>query len=135
MTEDELYSELYDPKRMNVKVRPRRSSGLCSECKKRDGHEYTCSKVTIESMVTLVRQSRENEENIRGKAERWLTHLRRVIGKLALLKHENNKLRKANEKLRKENAQLRVVDEPDNDVERFRDEKRGLYGEHEDLSN
>ena len=102
MINDHFYTEIYDAKTTNV--RERQKSGVmsfCSECKQYSGHEVTCSKVTIESIARLLANSRKSEEAMRVKAARWIEHLQRLTGKLAILRHENNQLRKANEKLRK----------------------------------
>ena len=102
MESDAFYSEIYHAKTENVRVRPKSSMKfrVCEECKAWRGHEVTCSKVTVEAIAELLRQSRDSQEAMRAKAARWLEHLQRTTGKLAMLKHENNKLRKANEKLR-----------------------------------
>jgi len=98
-----FYSEIYDAKTQNVRARPTSALRLCDECKAWQGHEITCSQVTIESIAKLLEHSRKSEQAMRDKAARWLEHLQRATGKIAILKHENNKLRKANDKLRERN--------------------------------
>lgn len=93
----EFYSEIYDTKTQNVKVRPVHGVGHCDECGKFAGHKTTCSKVTFDDLIRLILQSQKTEEAMRKKAARWLEHLQRATGKIAILKHENNKLRKENE--------------------------------------
>jgi hypothetical protein len=95
----DFYTEVYDQKTQNVKIRPKANLGICDECKGWGGHKVDCSQVTIERVKELLDTARKQEESIRLKAARWLEHLQRATGKIALLKHENNKLRWANEKL------------------------------------
>jgi len=95
----DFYTEIYDQKTQNVKIRPKSKLGICDECKGWSGHKVTCSKVTIERVKELLDTARKQEEAMRLKAARWLEHLQRTTGKIAILKHENNKLRWANEKL------------------------------------
>ena len=104
MPSDSFYSEIYDTKTQNVKVRPTSAFRMCEECKGWSGHEITCSQVTVESIAELLKQSRKSEQSMRDKAARWLEHLQRATGKIAILKHENNQLRKANDKLRAERS-------------------------------
>lgn len=101
---DAFYTEVYDAKTQNVKVRPKSAFKFCEECKRYQGHEATCSEVTVESIAVLLKNSRDAEQAARERAARWLEHLQRCTGKIALLKHENNKLRQANEKLRAERS-------------------------------
>jgi len=100
----EFYTELYDAKTENVRVRPTSAHGLCPECKRWSGHEVACSKVTLEDVANLLKQSRKNEQHARDRAANWLSQLQRLTGKLAILRHENNRLRKANEQLRAEKS-------------------------------
>jgi len=95
----DFYTEVYDQKTQNVKIRPTSKFERCHECNGWSGHKLDCSQVTIERVKELLDTSREQEEVMRLKAARWLEHLQRATGKIALLKHENNKLRWANEKL------------------------------------
>jgi len=95
----DFYTEIYDQKTQNVKIRPKANLGICDECKGWGGHKVTCSQVTIERVKRLLDTARKQEEVMRLKAARWLEHLQRATGKIAILKNENNKLRRANEKL------------------------------------
>lgn len=108
-------SEIYDAKTENVRCRPKGPYVYCEKCKSWQGHEVTCSEVSVESIAMLLAQSRHNEQQIRDKAARWLESLQRLTGKLAVLKHENNKLRKANERLL---AELEVYNEEDDKEQR-----------------
>jgi hypothetical protein len=101
------YTEIYDTKSNNTKIRPKGKFFYCNECKAWQGHEITCSQVTIESIATLLTHSRDAEQHARNRAAKWLDDANRLAGRVAIFRHENNKLRKANEKLRKENAELR----------------------------
>ena len=96
-----FWTEIHDHKVENTKTRPKSGYYLCDECKQWQGHDITCSKVDIESLARLLKQTRKNEESMRAKSARWLELLQIATGKNAILKQENNKLRKANEKLRK----------------------------------
>lgn len=100
------YTEIYDTKSNNTKIRPKGKFFYCKECKAWQGHEITCSQVTIESIATLLTHSRDAEQHARNRAAKWLDDANRLAGRVAIFRHENNKLRKANEKLRKQNAEL-----------------------------
>lgn len=101
-----FWSEIHDSKVENARQRPKSAFRYCDECKAWQGHEAKCSKVTVEALANLLKQARKNEESVRGKAARWLESLQIATGKNAILKHENNKLRKANNKLRADVAEL-----------------------------
>jgi hypothetical protein len=100
------YTEIYDTKSGNMQIRPKGKFLYCKECKSWQGHEYTCSQVTIEAIATLLTDARDKEQHARDRATKWLDDANRLAGRVAIFRHENNKLRKANEKLRKENAEL-----------------------------
>lgn len=106
------YSEIYDTKTLNTRIRPKIYSGKCDECKEFNGHDVTCSKVTVEGIAKLLRVSRISEQVTRDRAARWLEQLQRLTGKLAILKHENNKLRRENEFLRGKRRADSCVTEP-----------------------
>lgn len=94
-----IWSELHDPKE-GRKLREIRFVGKCDECGEYDGHQLDCTSVTVESMVRLVLRAKRHEEEARKRADRNWNLLTKYQGKLAVLKHENNKLRAANKKLR-----------------------------------
>jgi len=89
----DFFTEIYDTKTENVRVRSTHALIKCDECGAWCGHEITCSRVTVESIARLLKIARKNEESIRQKAARWLEQLQRATGKIAILQHENNKLR------------------------------------------
>ena len=107
MPSENFYTEIYDTKVGNVKVRPTSAFIMCDECKHYGGHEVICSQVTVEGLAALLTQARKREQHYRDKAAEWLTQLQRLTGKMAILKNENNKLRAANEKLRKEKGDVK----------------------------
>jgi len=93
------WTELYDPK----EGRPLRDIpelGMCPKCKKYDGHCLDCPEVTIEQMARIVINSQKQEEYAKTRSKRYWEQLQRAIGKVAVLRHENNKLRAANEKMK-----------------------------------
>ena len=93
------WNTIYDPK----EGRPLRDiphTGTCKECGKWDGHRLDCSKVDIEQLAKMVLRSQKQEELAKERSKRHWEQLQRAIGKVAVLKHENNKLRKENERLR-----------------------------------
>lgn len=96
-----FWTEIYDTKTQNASKRNKSAFLHCDECKAWQGHEITCSKVTIEHIALLLKHARKQEELAKERGAKWLAHLQRLTGKIAILKHENNKLRKANEFMRK----------------------------------
>jgi len=100
-----FWTEIYDTKTQNAGKRNTSAFRMCDECKAWQGHEITCSKVTIEHIAILLQHAREQEERAKERGAKWLAHLQRLTGKIAILKHENNKLRKANDELRKRLAE------------------------------
>jgi hypothetical protein len=73
---------------------------LCDECLVRGGHTITCSQCTPEWLAYLANHAQAQEARARKNAGEYLAALQQMHGKIALLRHENNKLRKANERLR-----------------------------------
>lgn len=77
----------------------------CSSCGKPllygIGHDPTCEKASRESLVVA---AVANLKTLVHQEDKWLHALQQrqaMAGKLAILRHENNKLRKANENMRK----------------------------------
>lgn len=93
------WNTIYDPK----EGRPLREiphTGTCKQCGMWDGHRLDCPTVDIEQLAKMVQYARKQEENAKERAKRYWDQLQRAIGKVAILKHENNKLRKKNERLK-----------------------------------
>lgn len=107
MSNKDFWTEIHDNKVSNVRNRPKSAFKLCEECEAWQGHELTCSKVTVESIAKLLAHSRACEELSRQRASRWLESLQTLTGKLAILKQENNALRRNYEKLKKKHELLR----------------------------
>lgn len=97
---DLFWSEIYDSKQQRTEKRQKGAFRICDKCKEWQGHSIDCPEVTIESINNLLQRSRKNEEHAKEQAGRWLNQLKAAIGKIAILRHENNKLRAANKKLR-----------------------------------
>lgn len=97
---DSFWTEIHDVKKSNIKNRPTSCFKMCHECGVWSGHEVTCSEVTVEAIADLLKFSRKNEQAMRDKAARWLNDLQIMTGKVAILKHENNKLRSENRRLK-----------------------------------
>lgn len=105
---DVVWTELYDPKE-GRKLRQVPWIGRCGECGALNGHHLDCSKVTMETLGALVKNSQAAEESAREKADRYWRQVVQATGKLAIIRHENNKLRRANEKLRRELHDAKVL--------------------------
>ena len=99
MSDADFGAEVYQTKVMRTKVQPFPVWRVCNECKARGGHEATCSQVSVESISALLEVSRRAEQKVRDQAARWLEALHGATGKIAILKHENNKLRANGRKL------------------------------------
>ena len=97
-----LYTEIYDTKSHRIRCRDKGPYHLCPKCKGWQGHELECEDVTVDGIALLLANSRAAEEAAWERAARYHTTLQIMAGKVAILRHENNKLRKANDKLRKE---------------------------------
>jgi hypothetical protein len=97
----EIWTELYDPK-VGRKLRQIPFQYKCDKCGEWNGHKLDCDAVDMEQLYRIAKQAQKAEEHARERADRYWQMLQQYQGKLATLKHENNKLRKANEKLRKD---------------------------------
>ena len=102
------YTELHDPKDSKSK-RWIASTGKCPDCGSWNGHALDCEKVNFKDLYELVKKSQRWEEHYRKLADRYWTMLCQRAGKVSILKHENNKLRKANDRLRKQLSELKTV--------------------------
>jgi len=100
----ETWNALYEPKERRIAERSGYEFVRCDECKRFGGHEYTCSKCTHEDLIRLTLESRKAEDMARKLAAKYLAQLNLLAGKVAILKNENNKLRRANHKLKKASA-------------------------------
>ncbi len=70
-----------------------------------EDHKPECKLFTPEQQKAL-KQAQQKEEHSRKQAANYLEQLQRLHGKIATLRHENNKLRKENEKLKTERKSL-----------------------------
>ena len=98
MNEQDIWVELHDPK----EGRKRREIPMqfkCQECGQLGGHRLDCSSATKEQLYRIAKTAQDAEELARKRADRYWQMLQQYQGKLAVLRHENNKLRKANERL------------------------------------
>ena len=91
----DIYTELYDPK-VGRKLRQIPFGGKCDKCAEWNGHKIDCEKVDTEQLYRIAKSAQAAEEYARERADRYWKMLQQYQGKLATLKHENNKLRKAN---------------------------------------
>lgn len=91
--------DVYDDKHNRIINRPA-SGGWCEECKCYGGHKTICKHCTPEWMAYLASKAQERETWARQRAAGYLVALQKMHGKLAMLRHENNVLRKANARLR-----------------------------------
>lgn len=96
--EQNIWVELYDPKE-GRKLREIPMQFKCLECGGLSGHRLDCSSATKEQLYRIVKNAQAAEEQARKRADRYWQMLQQYQGKLAVLRHENNKLRKANERL------------------------------------
>lgn len=93
------WNQIYDPK----EGRPLRRIpplGECKTCGQWNGHRLDCPEVTMEHLAKMVLHAQSSEESAKRTSKRYWEQLQRAIGKVAILRHENNKIRKANEKIR-----------------------------------
>ena len=88
----------YDMKTQRVKLTG--NSHWCDLCQRYGGHKEDCTAQTKESLLASVKKAIEREKWARETATNYLRQLQNLHGKLSMIKHENNKLRKANEKLK-----------------------------------
>lgn len=99
----DIFTELYDPK-VGRKLRQIPFGVKCEKCGEWSGHALDCDEVDMEQLYRIAKTAQAAEENARKRADRYWKMLLQYQGKLATLKHENNKLRKANEKLRSDKS-------------------------------
>ena len=98
MNEQDIWVELYDPKE-GRKLREIPMQSKCQECEQFNGHRIDCSSATKEQLYRIAKTAQDAEAQARKRADRYWQMLQQYQGKLATLKHENSKLRKANERL------------------------------------
>ena len=98
MSEQHIWTELYDPKE-GRKLREIPMQSKCQECEQLGGHRLDCSSASKEQLYRIAKTAQDAEAQARKRADRYWKMLQQYQGKLATLKHENNKLRKANERL------------------------------------
>ena len=98
MSEQHIWTELYDPKE-GRKLREIPMQSKCQECEQLGGHRLDCSSASKEQLYRIAKTAQRREAQARKRADRYWKMLQQYQGKLATLKHENNKLRKANERL------------------------------------
>jgi len=98
MSKQDIWTELYDPKE-GRKLREIPIQFKCNECEQLSGHRIDCSSATKEQLYRIAKTAQDAESLARKRADRYWQMLQQYQGKLAVLKHENNKLRKANERL------------------------------------
>ena len=98
---ENVHTELHDPKLSRISDR---EPAWCPECRRclygGYGHRPDCSKHSTGDLeYALDRLKKDIAWHSKKTASMW-EQLQRMTGKLAILRHENNKLRAANEKLR-----------------------------------
>ena len=68
---------------------------FCDECRKfLPAHGAGCSKATVDDYGREMARAQKDEQWARKRARHWLGQCRLMHGKIAMLKHENNKLRR-----------------------------------------
>lgn len=97
----DIWTELHDPKK-GRKLREIPFLGKCPKCEMWNGHALDCDEVDLDQLYRIAKTAQESEARSRERADRYWKMLQQYQGKLATLRHENNKLRKANEQLRRE---------------------------------
>lgn len=86
------YEEAFDAKRMRTASR---GSHFCKQCGATNGdHGDGCENATLKEALESVRIAQRHEKWARKRAEYWLMEVRKMHGKLAMLKHELHKCRK-----------------------------------------
>lgn len=96
------WTELYDPKEGRP-IRNIEYTGKCKECEQYNGHRLDCSFVNLEQLAKMVKFAQKQEEDAKKQSKRYWNQLQRAIGRVAVLRHENNKLRKENDRLKGNN--------------------------------
>lgn len=85
---------------------PQGTSKFCSTCKVYNGHKTNCSEITKEQLAHHLEHARGREKWAIGRVGILRDAITAMHGKFAMLRHENNKLRKVNEKLRSEQQDI-----------------------------
>ncbi len=93
-TVGEVYAEAEDPKRQRVRMVTPFHCKACNTISY--GHREGCPEDTIESANARAARAKDSEKRARERAEYWLNEVRKMHGKLALLKAELRKLREKN---------------------------------------
>lgn len=87
-------AEAHDPKLMNTKCVPVQGYMWCKDCKKPHSRIWDCPHISFEKIKAEMERSLRAEKWARGKAASHLNDLQKALGKIAILKHENNQLRR-----------------------------------------
>lgn len=100
-TPAQIWAALHDPKIAKYKTS---LGGYCKKC--RTFHETFCKDAThaeiVDELAALLRQCEMSAKD----REKWFCRARDMAGKFAIVKHENNKLRKKYEDARTEIEKL-----------------------------
>ncbi len=99
---NDFFGEVYDEKGQRYRYAHRPDQGWCEHCRCFGGHRIDCTSVPLTPGLAAYKidQLLKDSEWARERAATLLDKVRIMHGKLAMLKHENNKLRRANERLR-----------------------------------
>jgi hypothetical protein len=100
-----VWTELYDPK-VGRKLREIPLIGTCGKCGEWNGHKLDCEEVDTHQLYRIAKAAQKSEEYYRERADRFWRMIQQYQGKIAVLKHENNKLRRANERAKAKGALL-----------------------------
>ena len=96
------YADVETTKERELQYPAGRLPKICPECRESWSHGNGCSFKTYENYMADIKLLQDQIRRASEFGSKYYTQLQRTLGKLAQLKHENNKLRKANERLRKQ---------------------------------
>lgn len=99
-----MQSEILDSKSQRIREREKGAYSWCKKCGAFRGHEIDCEDVDLVGLAIALKHARQQIDAAKKQASRYYEDLLKVTGKLAMVKHENNKLRAANKKLREEKS-------------------------------
>jgi hypothetical protein len=88
----EFYNEAFDVKLLRTRMVP---NPRCPKCHNWGHHHRPqCESATRGDALRHMEEAQKREKHARERAAEWMSACRQMHGKIAMLKHENNKLRK-----------------------------------------
>ena len=94
-TDSDAHSEAYDAKRQRIVYGGNKPwCPACSKYRASSLHARGCPKASVTDAIAWIEETEKWDRFHKERAAFWLNEVRKMHGKLAMLKQENNQLRK-----------------------------------------